>query len=565
MSEVPVPVAPAQEKFWSSAELQALSTAELKAMNNDRAARGLKKLTRNAKYYKSKSSGGKGKKYARSYATKKSYTRRGGGGGGYRRGGQSIVYPNVISGQGAYFLGGSIGYDSEKGWTGGAKGYFTDNTPILGGVGDYKIRSNTLAPLSMGTSPPRIINSGNGQYTIINHREALGDFISPVDGGGGGTVPTPFHLVSHILNPGNPALFPWLSQVAANYQEYRFNGLMIELKTLSSDFAEGMSLGSMFMATNYNVGMDPPTTKAELENMEFSSSCKPSTSLCHYVECDPNLTVNDGHLYVAYNGFYGSLFQDTTDPRFYDMGTIHLGCQGIPVAGASIAELWVSYEIILFKPTIPPKLVEPNNQTWWFSIFTGVSTNVPLGTSGALGPGYGYLNDSMTFNVGNQQISLPKIPTCWLIIYDSQSEAAVTTTQAPPTITDSGTGQVNINVVSPWFGTGGYLNKYEIVGSAPIQTATTSDIHFVQIVSVIPDYTSDNTPAIQFTGGTVTGTVMASVVIAPINLDFTQDDYALRKQVKREMTKVFTAKPKKLEDDPRRKLLEAMRSKPITQ
>lgn len=288
------------------------------------------------------------------------------GGGGGR--GTNIIYPNVI-GRGAYYIGGSLGYDSEKGWQGGAKAYYTDQDTVQG-LGGYNVRRNSLmSAVDLGQDPPRVANTNRGEATVINHREYLGDLFS-----GAGT-PSNFSLQKYELNPGNSNLFPFLSSIARQFQEYEIRGMLIELKSLSSEYASNLALGSYFMAADYNVYGNDPATKQQLENMEYASSAKPSKSMIMPIECDPSNNVSV-HKNVAINSEY-----HTGDKRLYDWANVYVGSQGIPQANTPLAEIWLTYEIALFKPIISGNDHHHVTSQWDCAMFRLVncSNEHPLG------------------------------------------------------------------------------------------------------------------------------------------------------------------------------------------
>jgi hypothetical protein len=106
-----------------------------------------------------------------------------------------------------------------------AQDYFRSVT----GLGSYHVNSNSL---TNGTDPPQIVNTfGEGAVTL-RHREYIGDLFS------GALVPgttiTDFTLAGFTLNPGNQSLFPWLWNIAINFQEYELRGMIVELKSLTS-------------------------------------------------------------------------------------------------------------------------------------------------------------------------------------------------------------------------------------------------------------------------------------------------------------------------------------------
>lgn len=277
------------------------------------------------------------RKSGRRTAYKRRRTSYGRGGSGR---GTNIIYPNVI-GRGEYYLGGGFGYDPKEGWYGHAKGHITDTVQGLGG---YSVRTNSLmSAIDLGQDPPRVANTNRGEATIINHREYLGDLFSGLMSNG---TSTSFNLMKYSLNPGNQELFPFLSSIARNFQEYEIRGMLVELKSLSSEYSSNIALGSVFMAADYNVYGNDPTTKQQVENMEYASSAKPSKSMIMPIECDPSNNAGT-HKNVAIDSAYNG-----GDRRLYDWCTIYIGSQGIPAEETPLAEIWLTYEIALFKPII---------------------------------------------------------------------------------------------------------------------------------------------------------------------------------------------------------------------
>lgn len=76
-------------------------------------------------------------------------------------------------------------------------------------------------------------------------------------------------------------------------------------------------------------------------------STRPSGSVIHPVECSPRETPIT-RLWVR-NTNYSQY--STVDPRLYDLGVFQLATVGMQAA-ANIGELWVSYDVEFFKPTL---------------------------------------------------------------------------------------------------------------------------------------------------------------------------------------------------------------------
>lgn len=338
----------------------------------------------------SQGKGGK-KKVARRRKYKKAYRRNGGkGGGGGIRSGTNIVYPNIV-GRGAYGLKGGVSWGRPDSYfRGNLSGYYGD----VSGLGAYNVRQNSLmGMIDLGQSPPVVRNTNKGEATVLNHREFLGDLLT------GDNTPSLFKLQSFALNPGNGSLFPFLASIAQKFQEYELRGCLIELKTLCSDYAQNMSLGSVFMAADYNTLSIAPVSKQQLENMEYASSSKPSSSMIMPIECDPrNNTAT--HLYVATNSDYQG-----GDKRLFDLCNVYIGSQGCPTPDTPIAEIWITYEVALYKPIITEDTLPSAQTISWKLIGQGCNALNPFGATHQVVAG----SDTRFIMVGNK-IWFPNLP-----------------------------------------------------------------------------------------------------------------------------------------------------------
>lgn len=209
----------------------------------------------------------------------------------------------------------------------------------LTGLGSYRVKSNLFAA---GQGIPAIRNRSNKPGTvIIRHKEYLGDVTSSSTAGA-------FRLESYTINPGIITTFPWLSQIALNYEEFEFQGLLFEFRSMSGDALNSVNtaLGTVIMATNYNVLNPPFATKAEMDAYEFSNSCRPSETMVHLIECSPQQNVLS-ELYVRANSVPAG-----ADARFYDLGNFQIATSGMQGTSVNVGEIWVSYQVALLKPRL---------------------------------------------------------------------------------------------------------------------------------------------------------------------------------------------------------------------
>lgn len=252
----------------------------------------------------------------------------------------------TVTGKGDYSL--ARAGEQAGGWLGqGAENFI--NTVF--GFGEYEMlpKKNNLMGLiaSQGTDPPAVRNPARMgvEGFQICHREYVGELTSGHFDADHPTS-TVFDLKTFPLNPGNGELFPFVAAIAHNFQEWEADGILVELKSEASEYASQTSLGTIFSAVDYNALAPPPDTKKELENMEWAMSQKSSNSLVMPIECARQMDVMT-HLYVAQDENYL-----LGDPRFYNLGNLHIGSEGIQSETARLAEVWVTYCFTFFKPKI---------------------------------------------------------------------------------------------------------------------------------------------------------------------------------------------------------------------
>jgi len=244
-------------------------------------------------------------------------------------------------------IGGMVGgkYGGPLGAAMGSKlGSYAHYLGKIFGSGDYvtspdQVKFNVLVNESQ---IPQFVSSK--EAIRIRHREFLGDVISS-------SVAGAFQIQQFPINPGQSVTFEWLSQVCGStFQQYRVNGMVFEFRTMSADALNSVNtaLGSVVMATDYDSADSPFTTKSQMENTEFGVSCKPSSCMIHAIECAKNQT-SVSELYIR-----AGAVPSGKDIRFYDLGQFYIatvGCQGTSV---NLGELWVSYDITVFKAIQQP-------------------------------------------------------------------------------------------------------------------------------------------------------------------------------------------------------------------
>lgn len=252
---------------------------------------------------------------------------------------------------------------------GGKLGHLVET---ITGFGDYTIEQNSI--MKGGMSPPVVMNSINKGGVIIRHREYIQDILPTNE----------FEARVFYLNPGNSDTFPWLSRAASLFDQYRFRGVLFEFKSTSSDAilsaSTSSALGSVSMATDYDVLDVTYSSKREMLNSMFANSTKPSCNLIHPIECKSSLSPMRLQYVRTTNGYPAG-----GDPRMYDLGkTIFAteGQQNVSVSSGAIGELWITYEVELFKQQLGADIAKTDH----FKI-TGATAPTWLATGATNHPG----------------------------------------------------------------------------------------------------------------------------------------------------------------------------------
>jgi len=291
-------------------------------------------------------------------------------------------------------LGGTLG-GVYGGPVGGAVGAIAGKALASGlkSVTGYGPYYTSHVPIEPGRVP-RVKNGALGAGSIrISHREYLGDIVSS-------STTNTFKLQSFPIQPGDPNVFPWLSQLATNFQQYRIRGLLFEFKSMSADAlnSTNTALGNVIMATNYNSASANFGSRAEMENCEFSQTVKPSDSCVHLIECSKSASPLT-ELYVR------SDVVPSGDVRFFDFGVFQIASSGCQGTNVNLGSLYVSYEVELLKPVLSDAL----GDTGMFAHFNstvGVVNSAPLGT-GNIAPVSSTIN-GVTISASGLVLTIPQ-------------------------------------------------------------------------------------------------------------------------------------------------------------
>ena len=206
------------------------------------------------------------------------------------------------------------------------------------GVGDYTT-SNDLVDGGQGTGVPAFSEGPN--IVTISHREYISDIFGPDTAG-------IFQNQTYGLNPALVQTFPWLAQVASNYEEYTFKQLIFTFRSTVTDFVQSNGqVGTIIMATQYNAADAPFQSKQEVMEYDSAISGKVSGNLISGVECDPSLLSGAPGKYTR-----SGPVTPQEDVKTFDLGTLNVATSNTPAqfVNQALGELWVTYTVELRKP-----------------------------------------------------------------------------------------------------------------------------------------------------------------------------------------------------------------------
>jgi len=340
------------------------------------------------------------------------------------------------------------------------------------GKGDYKVINNSLMVDDPALTP--IKNKSKGGGDVFHRTEYLGDIIS-------GDANT-FKIQSFSVNPGLESTFEWLSQIACNYEEYEFEGIYFEFRSMSADAlnSTNTALGQVIMAANYNAASPNFTNKQSMENYEGGISGKPSCSIRYFVECARNKTVLD-QLYVRQGAVPSG-----QDQRLYDLCNFQIATNGLQGSNVNLGELWVVYQVRLLKPKLFGALGLYNS----FNSFTPINTwsnAQPLGNTGLWN--YGVANNIVGMVITGNTLSWspPSIPQAYMLYINWNGDSAATI--AYPSITP----------------TNG-LTTFSTLRSPGIGTSATACSVMLVFYYKPDDNVSNGKPTLSFSAGTLPST-----------------------------------------------------------
>lgn len=383
-------------------------------------------------------------------------------------------------------VGGPLGA-AAGGWLGGKAGELFSS---ITGFGDYSIAQNSL--MRGGMSTAQIVNSSNKGGVIVRHCEYVGEV----------NATNAFTAVQYPLNPGLRTSFPWLSQIAVNFDQYRWRGLIWGFRSTSSDAVlstnSSTSLGSVNLATDYDASDAPFTNKREMLNTMFANSTKPSCNLVHPIECK----TSQSPMRLQY--VRGGAAPTNTDIKMYDLGNFYVATEGMQniTLAQSVGELWVTYEVEFFKQQVQPVAYSDN-----FKISAAIAA-AWLGPADNLHPGDPKNSIGGRINTAGTSYIFPATAIGGKYLFTYSAFGTV------PAVLGSATTGISVS--------NGVIFDIWIVGSGTIQQSPAATANSSQImVQFVVNLTGQGCIVSFGNQGIPTGTVIGNLVVTFIDQQLT--------------------------------------------
>jgi len=193
----------------------------------------------------------------------------------------------------------------------------------------------------------------------IRHRE----LVRVIDGS------VAFNNVSIPVQPGISSTFPWLANLAANWENYRFNRIAFRFVSRSSTSFRG----SVVMAPDYDASDLPPTSYQEMSSFQNAISDAPWKDILCIL--NPRSTSLVGNSRYVRLGNLGS----NEDIKLYDVANFNIATVGQADASV-VGELWAEYDIMLQIPQLQTQSNPTNISAGQYFTSDGIDVNHLLGT-----------------------------------------------------------------------------------------------------------------------------------------------------------------------------------------
>jgi len=229
------------------------------------------------------------------------------------------------------------------------------------------------------------VNTSESDRTGMQH-----ELIATVAGSTG------FAVTPYVINPGNPTTFPWLSDIAAKWESYRFNYLRFRYETRKGTSTDG----SVIMAIDYDPTDAPPVSEAVMTT--YSGAVEDAT----WKNCACTGAVSQLHKIGPQKYVRQATLPTGANVVDFDCGNFMFGTTAQADA-TNIGKLWVDYDVTFYTKQTAAGLSAPaNNRVAQFAdssnvLASGVDEVSPIGTQDFNGIGAVNTAGAITLPAGN--------------------------------------------------------------------------------------------------------------------------------------------------------------------
>nr|WAE42231.1 MAG: capsid protein [Cressdnaviricota sp.] len=376
------------------------------------------------------------------------------------------------------------------------------------GSGDYKMHHKSANKIEHGRMSDRKSNLEKGQMSI-SHTE----FISIINSGSAN--PSAFTATSFNINPANSQMFPFLSSIAGSFQQWKANKMTIHLRSLCSESTGStylVSQGTGGVCCQYDSALGPFNSYITAINSDFAITAKCSQDMSFCIECNPH--------YNVLGEYYTSPNQTTTgntsgisnsDLRMNQPGILTIFSANVPTNGSAIPlyECWISYEIILLKPTITGQYANILSGHW-----QGTTSNIE-GSLFAGGVMVANANNQLSLTFTSDTFTFPSNLQTGQYLCCYYGLVAAQTTLSP--ITGTNFTITNGTIVNIWSGSPG-----SNLAQAPLAISGGASITAYTLTFIISINNPENVGCkVTFAGSGTQGTNFTNCdfVVTPFNIN----------------------------------------------
>lgn len=180
------------------------------------------------------------------------------------------------------------------------------------------------------TGNPKQTNLPNGDV-VIEHLEFIRDIAGSI----------PFAVTSSPVNPGQPATFPWLSQVAPLYESYLFEKLEFQFQNTCGSDTSGLAM----LAIDYDASDPAPSDKIQMASYQGYARDASWKDFSHHSSL-ANLRKQKSY-YVR-----SQALSANQDIKLYDVGNLFSAVVGTSADVPLVGELYVKYKVRLMTPQL---------------------------------------------------------------------------------------------------------------------------------------------------------------------------------------------------------------------